>query len=281
MSVQKITPCLWFDQNAEAAAQFYVSVFPNSSMGETLTPARPSSLLSFQLNGQWFIALNGGPTFVPNASISFYVTCESEAEADALWQQLSAGGKVMMPYNEYPWSKKYGWTEDQFGISWQITLGEKRLISPLLMFTNERQGQAKAAMDLYQSLFPHSSTAYLAEYLPGEPGPEGTVKHAQFFLQGQSFLAMDSPVSHDFTFNEGISLLIYCDDQAEVDYFWEKLIANGGQESQCGWLKDPFGVSWQVVPGALLLRLRDPDPERAGAAMQAMLTMKKIEIEKL
>jgi predicted 3-demethylubiquinone-9 3-methyltransferase (glyoxalase superfamily) len=281
MPTQKITPYLWFDQNAEEAVQYYVSAFPNSQIADVWRRGESAFALYFNLAGLSFTAFNAGPFFMPNPSISFYVACESETEADLLWEKLNTGGKVMIPYQEHPWSKKYGWTTDQFGISWQITLGEKRSISPLLMFSNERQGQAKAAMDLYQSLFPNSSTAYLAEYLDGEPGPEGTVKHAQFFLNGQSFMAMDSPIPHDFTFNEAISLLIDCEDQAEVDYFWEKMTANGGQESQCGWLKDPFGISWQVVPKALLRLLRDPDPERAGAAMQAMLKMKKIEIDKL
>jgi predicted 3-demethylubiquinone-9 3-methyltransferase (glyoxalase superfamily) len=281
MHTQKITPYLWFDQNAEEAVQLYVSVFPNSRIADVWKRGDASFALYFELNGLSFTAFNAGPMFVPNPSISFYTSCESETEADLIWQKLSEGGKVLMPYAAYPWSKKYGWIEDRFGISWQITLGEKRSISPLLMFSDARQGQAKAAMNLYQTLFPNSSIGYLAEYLAGEPGPEGTVKHAQFFLDGQSFMAMDSPISHDFAFNEAISLLIHCEDQAEVDYFWEKLIANGGRASQCGWLVDPFGVSWQVVPSALLRLLRDSDPERAASAMQAMLKMKKIEIDKL
>ncbi|MFN2457135.1 MAG: VOC family protein, partial [Chitinophagaceae bacterium] len=133
---------------------------------------------------------------------------------------------------------------------------------------------------LYASLFDNSSIAGILKYTAGENEPEGTVKHAQFTLNGQVFMAMDSE-PHAFVFNEAISFFVSCETQEEIDYFWNKLTADGGQESQCGWLKDKFGVSWQIVPLILMQLMEDKDKAKAGRVMQAMMKMKKIEIEKL
>ncbi|HRI62563.1 MAG TPA: VOC family protein, partial [Saprospiraceae bacterium] len=110
---------------------------------------------------------------------------------------------------------------------------------------------------------------------------EGTVKHAQFSLDGQKFKVMDSGLSHQFQFNEAVSFLISCDTQEEIDYYWNALTRDGGQESQCAWLKDKFGVSWQVVPPVLTKYLSDPNPVKANNVMQAMLKMSKIVIADL
>ncbi|MEI6410350.1 MAG: VOC family protein, partial [Bacteroidota bacterium] len=111
--------------------------------------------------------------------------------------------------------------------------------------------------------------------------PEGTINHAQFSLDGQMFIVMDSAHPHQFQFNEALSFVVHCDTQVEIDYYWEKLTSNGGEEGQCGWLKDPFGVSWQVVPVNLGALLGNQDPAKAQRAMQAMMQMKKLNIEAL
>lgn len=276
----KIFPCLWFDGQAKAAAELYCSVFDNSK----ITVNSPV-VVNFELNGQKFMGLNGGPQFKINPSISFYVTCETEEEIDAAWEKLIEGGFAMMPLNKYPWSPKYGWLQDKFGVSWQLTLGNiqemGQKFTPALMFVGAQHGKAEEAINLYQSLFPNSSTRLLVRYEEGDNDTTGTVKHAQFLLDGQVFAAMDSGMAHNFAFNEGLSFVIDCDGQEEVDFFWNKLTADGGQESQCAWLKDKYGVSWQIVPKQLMQLMSSPDHEKAGRVMQAMLKMKKIIIADL
>lgn len=181
--------------------------------------------------------------------------------------------------------KKYGWVQDRFGLSWQIAWGNLadvgQKFTPSLMFSGVQQGRAEEAVRFYTSLFNNSAISGIVHYGAGEQGPEGQVTHAQFTLNGQTFMAMDSGVAQPFTFNEAVSLVVNCNTQDEVDFFWDKLTADGGQESQCGWLKDKFGVSWQIIPEALPRLLGDPDPAVAQRAMAAMMQMGKINIAQL
>ena len=285
-TVQKISPFLWFNDQAEEAANFYTSIFKNSKIGKIFRQGDKALTVGFELDGQAFSALNGGPMFSFNPSISIFATCDTAAESDAVWEKLLVGGKVMMPYDKYPWSEKFGWLQDKYGISWQILVkhpdhaGQK--FSPCLMFTGEQHGRSEEAMNFYTSIFKNSSIDGIARYEEGEGDPAvGTIKHAEFTLDDNQFMALDSSLMHGFGFNEAFSLVINCEGQAEVDFFWEKLITGGGQESKCGWLKDKFGVSWQVVPAELHQLLGDPDPGRAQRAMGAMMPMRKIDIEKM
>ena len=285
--MQKITPFLWFDGEAEEAAKFYTTVFKNSKVDKVFRQGEKALTVGFLLDGQHFTALNGGPMFKFNPSVSFYVTCERMEETDEVWQKLSDGGTALMPLDKYPWSEKYGWVKDRYGLSWQISFGKledvgHQKFTPSLLFTGAHFGQAEAALGLYTSLFDGSSVTGILRYGAGAEGPEGTVIHAQFALHGETFMVMDDPMQQQaYTFNEAISFVVNCEDQAEVDYFWGKLTADGGAESQCGWLKDKFGVSWQVVPSELSKLLADPDPARAQRAMGALMQMRKIDIEKL
>lgn len=283
---QKITPYLWFDKQAEEAVQFYTKTFPNSKIGSIQKQGDKVLLTQFFLGTQEFTALNGGPMFTFNPSISFYVVCETEAELDAIWEAMIAKGKALMPINAYPWSQKYGWLEDQYGVSWQLTLGEiaevGQKISPVLMFTGEQHGQAEEAMEKYTSLFEQSGINLLERYAEGEGDPAiGTVKHAQFRLNGEILMAMDSSHMHKFSFSEAISLLVNCQGQEEVDHLWDSLLAEGGEAMRCGWLKDKYGVTWQIIPEELMQLLSDPDPGRAQRAAGAMMQMRKIEIDQL
>ncbi len=284
-SNQKITPFLWFDNQAEAAANFYVSLFKNSKTGAVMRNDGSVLLVDFTLDGQRFSALNGGPMFKLNQSISFFVVCETEAETDALWHQLLDGGQVMIPLDRQAWSEKYGWVQDRFGLSWQVSMGKMeetgQKITPTFLFTGPQKGHAEEAVRLYTALFHDSAVQTILHYEAGEEGPAGSVKFAQFKLFGQTFMAMDNPTSQGFTFNEAFSLMVHCGNQDEVDYFWEKLTADGGEESMCGWLKDKFGVSWQITPDVLLKLNSDPDPVKARRSMAAMMTMRKIDIAKL
>lgn len=278
---QKITPFLWFDNQAEEAANFYVSVFGQSQIAELVRNGPTVLVADFSLHGQKFSALNGGPQFKFNPSVSFYVVCETAAETDAVWQKLADGGMALMPLAQYPWSEKYGWIQDRYGLSWQIALGKLEEVggqkfTPSLLFTGEQRGRAEEALRLYTSLFKDSSLTGISHYKADGVGPEGTVEHAQFSLCGQTFMVMDNPMDQPFTFNEAVSFVVHCEHQDEIDFFWEKLIADGGSEGQCGWLKDKFGLSWQIVPTSLPKLLSDPDPAKAQTAMAALMQMRKI-----
>jgi predicted 3-demethylubiquinone-9 3-methyltransferase (glyoxalase superfamily) len=232
--------------------------------------------------GQKFICINGGPIFKMNPSISFFAVCETENELDAAWSQLTDGGNVLMELGKYNWSDKYGWVQDKFGASWQLSLGKREDVgqkfTPFLMFTGRQAGNAKRAIDFYTSVFDNSSVTGILEYTAGEPDVEGTVKHAQFKLNNQVFMAMDSSLQHNFGFNEAVSLMVECDTQEQIDYLWEKLSAVPEAE-QCGWLKDQFGVSWQIIPSVLEKLMNDPT--RSERVVQAFMKMKKFDIEVL
>jgi predicted 3-demethylubiquinone-9 3-methyltransferase (glyoxalase superfamily) len=292
--MQKITPFLWFNDNAEEAVRFYASTFKGSTIGRTMrydaaganVSGRPEGsvmTIAFTIEGYEFTALNGGPLFTFTPAISFFVHCDTAEEVDGLWAKLSPGGKVRIELGEYPYSKRYGWIEDKFGVSWQLMLVPERSqkIVPDLLFVGENFGKAEEALKFYTSIFPDAAVTFIQKAGPGEPyNREGAVMYASFTLFGEPLAVMDGPGKHDFTFNEAISLLVNCDTQDEVDEYWRKLSA-GGEEGPCGWLKDKYGVSWQIVPILLEKLLSDPDPAKSGRVMQAMLQMKKIESKAL
>lgn len=274
----KIYPCLWFDGQAKAAAEFYCTVFGDGK----ITTDSPM-VVNFELSGQKFMGLNGGPHFKINPSISFYVVFENAAELDQTWAQLSEGGKIMMPLGAYEWSDQYGFLEDRFGVAWQLALGKLsdmgQKFTPSLIFANEKMGKADAAIELYSRLFADTELVSITRFTATEPAP-GLIKYAQIKLAGQTFIVMESPGAHHFDFNEGLSFVVDCQGQAEVNHYWDGFTAEG-EESRCGWLKDLAGVSWQIVPRELMYVLNDPDPNVSQYAMQAMLQMHKIEIDKL
>lgn len=304
--MQKIIPNLWFDSKAEEAVNFYTSIFPDGKVGATThyteagfevhhMPAGTVLTAEFEIAGYKLMALNGGPIFKINPSISFMLNFDPSKDPDAvqkldaLWSKLSEGGQALMPLQEYPFSKRYGWIQDKYGVSWQLILtnpaGEERpFVIPSLMFTGEVAGKAEEAVNFYVSVFSEkkeSRVGTMARYPAGmEPDKEGSLMFADFMLSNQWFAAMDSAHKHDFKFNEAISLVVMCQDQAEIDYFYEKMSAVPESE-QCGWLKDAFGVSWQIVPPGMAEMLNDPDKEKANRAMNAMMQMKKIDIAKL
>lgn len=269
-------PCIWFNGNAREAAVYYCDLFPDSRI-----TTDTAMVVQFELNGQRFMGLNGGPAFRPNPSVSLFVTSESAAEIESLYRQLSSEGQVMMPLGKYDWSEYYAFVADKYGVAWQLYKGNynqvNQKISPCLLFTGSRFGQAEAAIQLYTSIFSGSAINGMSKYT-GSDGAEmaGTVKHAQFSLDNTVFMAMDGAGNHAFEFSEGLSFVVECADQAEIDYFWNKLTENGGTESMCGWLKDPFGVSWQIIPATIGTLMTDP--VKGPHAMQALLQMKKINI---
>ncbi len=291
----KIVPNLWFDKEAEEAARFYCDAIPGSRINSLVvlrdTPSGDCDLVSFELAGQPFMAISAGPFFKLNPSTSFILSFNpsqgrTQADLEALWNKLLPGGSVLMPLQAYPFAPLYGWIQDRYGLSWQLILsdpgGEARpFITPALLFVGEVCGKAEEAQDFYTSVFPNARRGATMRYPAGmAPEREGTLMYSEFMLAGQWFAAMDSAYPHNFAFNEAISFMIYCDTQAEIDHYWTKLSAVPEAE-QCGWLKDRYGLSWQVVPRALEQMLQDPDPERVNRVNQAVLQMKKLELAEL
>lgn len=305
--MRKITPHLWFDKEAKEAAQLYTSIFPNSRITNVTTihnvpsPTGDSDIVSFELSGQPFMAISAGPDFKINPSVSFIVNFDpsrdqkARASIDAVWNKLSPGGTILMPLQEYPFSKHYGWLQDKYGLSWQLMLtnpqGEERPdMVPSLLFVGEVCGKTEEAIEFYLSIFRNSpfnsdrngsKMGAMMRYGAGqEPEKAGTVMFADFKLAGTWLAAMDSAREHQFAFNEAISLLVPCETQEEIDYFWNKLSADPGAE-QCGWLKDRYGLSWQVWPTVMGEMMADGTPEQIARVTKAFLPMKKFEIAKL
>lgn len=286
-----IVPCLWLDDQAEAAAEFYTDLFEGSRVHavarypegqENPSGKPPGSVMTveFDVDGQRFTALNGGPLFSINPSISFFLFTKDEKETDRLHDTLIEGGSALMPLDAYPWSKRYAWVQDRFGVSWQIMMGDApgRRVMPCLMFANALHGRAGEAMNLYADAL-GGRVDLVDRYTAGE-GPEGTVKHGRLRVGDQVLAVMDAPGEHAFDFNEGVSLQVMCQDQDAVDRYWSALTA-GGEEGPCGWLKDRFGVSWQVVPAGFIELVNIGDPEGLQRAFNAMLQMRKLDLATL
>lgn len=294
--MQKITPNLWFDGNAKEAADFYTAAFPDGKIITTLNYPNSAEegladfqldmagkvlTVDFEIGGLRFVGINAGPEFKANPSISFMVNFDPSRDEqasehlDELWSKLIDGGEALMPLDSYPFSKHYGWVKDKYGVSWQLILtdpdGEPRpFIIPSLMFGQQNTNRAEEAINFYLSVFKDSKQGTLARYNEDTgTAKAGSLMFADFMLDGQWFAAMDSSEQQDFTFSEAISLSVACKDQAEIDYFWEKLSAVPESE-QCGWCKDKYGVSWQVVPENTDELMKKP------GAYAKMMQMKKL-----
>lgn len=294
--MKQIIPHLWFDREARESAEFYVSVFPESNIAyqQTIqgTPSGDCEILAFELWGQPFMSISAGPFFKINPSISFMVNFDPSRDANAItrideiWNKLAEGGKALMPIGEYPFSKRYGWIEDKYGVSWQLILtnpeGEPRpTIMPSLLFTQGMAGKAEEATNFYLSIFKGTKRGTIARYPSGmEPEKEGTLMFTDFTLNDQWFIAMDSAGPHKFVFNEGVSLIVGCETQEEIDYYWRALSAVPASE-QCGWVKDKYGISWQIIPANMNELMQGEDAAGTERKTQTMLKMKKIDIEAL
>ncbi len=302
--MQKIVPHLWFNKEAVEAAEFYVAAFgstgsPQAGAGSKIThkallrntPSGDCDIVSFDLAGYSFMGISAGPHFKLNPSVSFMLNFDPSKDSDArknldaLWEKLSDGGEPLMPIDKYPFSERYGWIKDKFGVTWQLILtkpeGEPRpFIIPSFMFTGDITGKADEAIDFYVSIFKDSKRGMTAPYPEGAaPEKSAKIMFAEFMLEGQWFAAMDSGHMHKFGFSEAISLLVRCKDQKEIDYYWQKLSAVPESE-QCGWLKDKYGLSWQVSPVAMDKMLQG-DQKKIDRVMEAFLKMKKVDLAAL
>ncbi|WP_316818345.1 VOC family protein [Pedobacter nyackensis] len=273
-----IYPCLTLKGKIAEASDFYIQTFEDGKISQT-----SPFVIQIELSGQKIMLLNDGPTSSPNPSISFMVMCENEAETEKYWNKLIADGKALMPLDSYEWSTKYGWVEDKYGVSWQLYTGDKadtiQKFCPTLMFTGEGCGKATAAVHYYTGLFPNSHLQGILNYSKEDGESEALVKHAQFKISNFVMMAMDSSADHGFGFNDAISLVVECENQAEIDKYWSNLTSEGGYEVACGWLTDQYGISWQIIPKELGKLISDPI--RGQRAMNALMQMKKLVIADL
>lgn len=294
--MQKIIPHLWFDKEAKEASEFYASVFPNAKVTNVTTlhdtPSGDCDVVSFEIAGHGFMAISAGPYFKINPSISFILNFDPSKDAEAeknlndLWEKLAEDGNILMPIDAYPFSKRYGWIQDRFGVSWQLMLSdpvgeERQFIVPSLLFTQEVNGKAEEATEYYLSIFKNAKRGMIAKHPMDTPVHKaGMVMFTDFMLENQWFAGMDGGDVHDFTFSGGVSLVVNCDTQEEIDYYWKKLSADPASE-QCGWLKDKYGVFWQIVPTRMNEMMREGTPEQVDRITKAFLPMKKFDIAEL
>lgn len=287
--MNKIIPHLWFDREAEEASKFYMSLFEDSKLKDKTilnnTPSGTVEMITIELAGQEFMLMSGGPYFKFTPAVSFLIACSSTEEVERLWEKLMENGAALMSLDVYPFSKKYGWVIDKYGLSWQVMyMGNfeiKQKITPTLMFVGDQCGNAEEAIRFYATIFNHSKVGDILRY--GEdasPDKPGTIQHVDFTLKNQAFAAMDSAYEHDFTFNEAISFIVNCDTQKEIDYYWDKLSAFPEAE-QCGWLKDKYGFSWQITPSIMSNIMKDKDTTKLAQVTETFLKMKKFNIAEL
>jgi len=284
-----ITTHLWFDKEAREAGRLYTSLFKDSRVKDTTTlegtPSGSVDIVTVDLAGRQFTLLSAGPLFKFTPAVSFLIACRTKGEADELWKVLEKGGSSLMELGQYPFSERYGWLKDKYGLSWQIMfMGDRPIrqkITPTLMFVGEVAGKAEEAINYYTSVFHDAKVGNIQRHGTGEgPDREGTIKHAAFTLEGGEFAAMDSAHPHDFTFNEAISFMVHCETQDEIDYYWDRLSADPTAE-QCGWLKDKYGLSWQIVPDVMDEMMKSGDKKKLARVTEAFLKMKKFDIKAL
>ena len=303
MTSQQIVPNIWCRRNAQQMGEFYSSILPEARA--QIASRYPSTgLAEFQHGfegepltvalhiGEYEIVLiNAGDEFRPGPALSFMLNFdpamfgEDEAAARAqlgnIWRELADGGTERMPLGEYPFSKRYGWVEDRFGVNWQLMLtnpeGEPRpFVIPALMFNGREHSVAAEATDFYVSLFagvPGGAAAANRQVYgerTGTAGPE-SLAFGEFRVGDQWFMASDNGSGVDHAFSCGVSLEVRCAGQYEIDRLWSAL-SNNAHAEQCGWAEDRFGVAWQIVPDNM-----DELMQRPGA-FEHLMSMKKLVI---
>ena len=280
---QRIIPAIWCDAADDEAARFYADVFREGSVVEQA----PGLAATVSIHGFRLSLINGGDQYAPNPSISCILNFdpllfggEDQARAylDELYERLSGGG-VLMELGEYPFSARYTWVRDRFGMTWQLMLtdpaGEPRpFILPSFMFGGTNHANAEEATEAWIALFDDARRGALYRYEEGGPMEAGTVMFTDFTLRGTWMAAMDSGAFHDFTFTPGVSMIVSCRDQEEIDRYWTGLSAVPEAE-RCGWCVDRWGVSWQVVPDNIAELMAD------AATREKILHMGKIDLTRL
>ena len=302
-----IVPNLWFDGSAREAVDFYLEALPDCHVTdvshyphEGLPPfqeamAGQELTIEFTVAGQRLVAINAGAEFRPNPSISLMLNFDPSVDAQAqehlhrVWQALGRGGTALAPLGETSFSRCFGWMQDRYGVCWQLILTDPRgaprpFVLPSLLFAGPQRGSALQAIEYYVDVFrPRAEMAGLGTVIPHsrtgkdsteDASDDGLLEFADFQLCGQWLTAADDTGSADFTFTEGVSLQVDCADQTEIDRLW-KLLSSSPEAEACGWCRDRFGVSWQIVPANIGELMQRPK------AYERLLGMKKIVIDEL
>jgi predicted 3-demethylubiquinone-9 3-methyltransferase (glyoxalase superfamily) len=292
--MQKIVPHLWFKEKASEAAQLYEKIFPDCKIISNVSHENPDAeggvdIVKMDLAGLriWLLSADGAPGF--NPSLSFIVRCDSIKEVEALWMKLAQGAEVLMELGEYPFSKRFGWLADKYGVSWQIMavdeLGDSAKVTPTLLFVGDVCGKAEEAMNKYTGLFDNSSIGNVQHYPAGASGEaegeaEGDVLLADFNLAGMDIACMDSALGHKFEFNQATAFAVFCETQAEIDKYWEQLSADPEKELG-GWLVDKFGISWIIVPAFMDRMMEETDTAILNRVDEVLMKMKKLNLAEL
>ena len=287
--MQKIIPHLWFDKEAVEAAKWYVSLFENSRIIDITTipdtPSGDTEFVDFQLANLRFSAISAGPYFTFNPSVSLMIACGTSEEVDRLHADLSSGGRELMALGDYPFSKRYAWVQDKYGLSWQLMLVENmeehQKIRPTLLFAGDVCGKAEKAVNYYISVFEEAKKGFINHYVAGEAmDTRANINYGEVNICGIQFIVMDHDYGDNFTFNEAFSFMVLCENQEEIDYYWNKL-SFVPEAEQCGWVKDQFGLSWQITPANMNEVLMKGTKEEIKRVSEAFLKMKKFDLAAL
>ncbi|MCK3905074.1 VOC family protein [Streptococcus suis] len=286
--MQTIIPHLWHDTEAKEAVAFYVDLFGGKldwTYTITDTPSGDSDLIQFQLGDMTLAAISAGPYFKLNESMSLMVNVASKDEVTRLYQALSEGGRILMPLGEYPFSPYYVWLEDRFGLSWQLSytpdLDKPYQFDICLLFSQEQVGLAQPMLDYYKDKLPQASVGQLSYYGEGEAAVEAAkLNYAELLVAGQKLIVMDHGYGGEASFNEAFSLMVYVDSQDELNFYYDLLSAVPEAE-MCGWVKDQFGISWQIVPRILMEAYDTASPETVKTVNDAVLQMRRLDFDQI
>lgn len=273
---QSIYPCLWYNQRAKEATKFYRTLFSDSEI-----TAENILVSLMEIEDQKLLLLNAGPEFVPNPSASLFVNCKSEEEIEKLCLSFTKEGKVLMKLARYNWAEKYAWVKDKYEISWQLFYKpgkERKKIRPSFMFHGSNAGRASEAIGFYTSVFPNSGVKEIIRYSEDENQNVNFIKYSDIFINEFDIILFDSALKYKSQLNESFSLVIECETQDEIDKYWLEL-SKKGLEGRCGWVKDQFGISWQIVPKVLHELVSDE--MKAPKVVNKLMGMGKLNIREL
>lgn len=286
--MRQIAIQLCFNDQAEEAVKYYTKIFDQSEITREIHNPMPKGetvAYDFTIENQAFSAFDGGPDFKMNPSFSLMVSLDTTEEVDALYAKLAEGGKDLMPLDTYPFSDRYAWVEDRFGLSWQIMLApdvaKNHKIRVSLLFAGQYCGQAEQALKDYTTIFQNAAPGHINYYQEGEAQDvRAKVNYAELNVGDQQLVFMDHGFGSDEEFSEAISFLIVAGAQSEVDYYWEKLSADEEAESM-GWLKDSHGIAWQIVPQAYFQIMETATEEQKKRVLDALFKMKRMDVARL
>lgn len=284
----KIIPHLWYSNEAVEAAKWYTSFIENGKINWTYTikdtPSKDAELVEFNLANLTIAAISAGDYFKLNESISFMLKCSTKEEVTRLYTILIDGGYELMPLGEYDFCRQYVWLSDKYGLNWQIMFDEnqksKHHIDICLLFDLQQNGKAYDALNDYKEIFENTDIKNISYYDGNQADKRAKINYGELVFPNFKIIAMDHGYGGNVTFNEAFSLMICCDTDDEIDNYWNKL-SHFKESEQCGWIKDEFGISWQIVPSLLMDLYSSPDTENLDKLNKAILSMKKIKVESI